>query len=102
MSDKDRTELDCPAFPDPCGAHPGAFPPDEQKGMTLRDYYAGKALQGLCTNPGGPFQANGMSGWSMTNCSYEDIARLCHDLADAMLIHRQSVSENQTNEKGDA
>ena len=67
-----------------CYEHP-------QAGMTLRDYYAAKALQGLCANPGGPFQANGMSGWSMTNCSEGDIARLCHDLADAMLIHRKNA-----------
>lgn len=79
-----------------------AFPVDEEwndgisrrqfrtGGMTLRDYYAAKALQGLCANPGGPFQANSASGWSMTNCSMQDIALLCHDLADAMLSQRQS------------
>ena len=80
--------------------NPPAFPIDEESfngigvrtirvgGMTLRDYFAASALQGLCANPGGPFQANGMSGWSMTNCSEEDIAKSCHDLADAMLERR--------------
>ena len=57
-------------------------------GMTMRDYFAAKALAGLCANPGGPFQANDASGWSIVNCSVLDIARECYGLADAMLAER--------------
>jgi hypothetical protein len=35
------------AFPDPCGAHNGAFPPDCAKGMSLRDYFAAAALPSI-------------------------------------------------------
>ena len=40
----------CAAFPDPCGARQGAFPPNEQKGMTLRDYFAAKAMAAMMTH----------------------------------------------------
>lgn len=53
--------------------------------MTLRNYFAAKALSGLCANPGGPFQANDRSGWGLVNCSVDQIAELAYDMADAML-----------------
>ncbi|WP_249418465.1 hypothetical protein [Citrobacter sp. RHBSTW-00127] len=59
-------------------------------GMTLRDYMAAKALQGLCANPGGPFQANDMSGWAIVNCELDDIATESYKLADAMLKAREA------------
>lgn len=60
-------------------------------GMTLRDWFAGMALQGLLANPGGPIQANGMSGWSFTNCEDNDVAKLTWILADAMLAARSQT-----------
>ena len=45
-----------------------------QPGMTLRDYFAAKAMQGLC--------ANG-------NRNAQDIARAAYIIADAMLKARQ-------------
>ncbi len=54
-------------------------------GMTLRDYFAAKALQGLCANPGGPFQASSREGWAYANCSENDVALVAYQLADAML-----------------
>lgn len=59
-------------------------------GMTLRDYFAAKALQGLCANPGGPFQVNDMSGWAIVNCELDDIAKESYKLADAMLKAREA------------
>lgn len=59
-------------------------------GMTLRDYFAAKALQGLCANPGGPFQHNDMSGWAIVNCELDDIANESYKLADAMLKAREA------------
>jgi hypothetical protein len=58
-------------------------------GMTLRDYLAAKAMQGLLANPGGPIQANPMNGWCFTNCTAEQVARVCIDMADAMLKARE-------------
>lgn len=60
---------------------------------SLRDYFAAKALQGLFANPGGPFQANGMSGWALCNCTVDDIAAETYRLADAMLIARSANPE---------
>ena len=56
---------------------------------SLRDYFAGQALAGLCANPGGPFQSNGMTGWGIVNCTEHDIALRCMDIADAMLKARE-------------
>ena len=58
------------------------------EGMSLRDHFAGLALQGLCANPGGPYQANGMNGWSIVNCTYDDLAGHAYELADAMIRAR--------------
>lgn len=59
-----------------------------QEGMTLRDYFAAKAIQGLLSNPSGPIQANGMSGWDFCNCTPSDVALTAYTVADAMLKHR--------------
>lgn len=56
---------------------------------TLRDQFAMSALQGLCSNPGGPFQANSLSGWAIVNCELSDIAAESYRLADAMLEARK-------------
>lgn len=57
-------------------------------GMTLRDYFAAKAMAGLCANPGGPFQACDRSGWRIVNCTFAQIADEAYGLADAMLAAR--------------
>ena len=59
-----------------------------QNGMSLRDYLAGKVLQGLATNPGGPFQANTMSGWGLVNCTLADVVAVAYKAADAALVER--------------
>jgi hypothetical protein len=50
-----------------------------------RDEIAAKALQGLCANPGGPFQASDGCGWTLVNCTLEQVAETAYDLADAMM-----------------
>ena len=47
-------------------------------GMTLRDYFAAKAMQGLLANAGGPIQAS----------CVEDAADFAWHIADAMLKAR--------------
>lgn len=61
-------------------------------GMTLRDYLASKALQGLLANAGGPVQTNGRTGWGLVNCALSDIATLAYQMADAMLAAREVQS----------
>lgn len=62
------------------------------EGMSLRDWFAGQALAGLCANPGGPFQANEMQGWGMCNCDEHTVARTAYTLADAVLQDREAQS----------
>ena len=73
-----------PAFPcevDPdrleAGSHqtgPAAF---EQYGMTLRDYFAAKAVQGYCSREGS------------IDCNADDTAADAYAIADAMLKERE-------------
>jgi hypothetical protein len=58
-------------------------------GMTLRDYFAAKALQGFCANPS-VFASNGMTGWAIVNCTSDQLAEYCTTLADAMLKAREA------------
>jgi hypothetical protein len=66
-----------------CGLN--AFPDENYRGMTLRDYFAAKALQGLLANPKLQkeilAQGGCMSGW------IEDSA---YGFADAMLKAREA------------
>ena len=73
-----------PAFPDPCGAHPGfyqpwgAHPPHEAKGMTLRDWFAGQAL---ASN----------DYYQSEYATIKDLRQMtgeCYRMADAMLAER--------------
>jgi len=55
-----------------------------------RDRLAEAAMQGLCANSGGPFQARDGSGWELINCTLDDVARLAYQIADAMLEAREA------------
>lgn len=72
-----------PAFP-----VPNLQDDEDFNGMSLRDYLAGKVLQGLVANPGGPFQANDMSGWGLVNCTLADVVAVAYKTADAALVER--------------
>ena len=58
-----------PVFPETGGGHAAAF-----QGMTLRDYFAAKAMQGLLSDP----------GWRH-DMDFEDTAHAAYKQADAML-----------------
>lgn len=73
-----------PAFPTPENKF-GEYTP----GLSLRDWFAGRALAGLCGNPGGPYQAKENVGWQIVNCMPINIAEEAYHLADAMLEARK-------------
>ena len=62
------------------------------EGMTLRDYFAAMALQGLCANPNGPYSETNPLVCGPDNRSTLDVARESYDLADAMLAARKGES----------
>jgi hypothetical protein len=61
-----------PVFPDTGGGHAAAF-----QGMTLRDYFAAKAMQTMC----------GFSG------TYESHAKYAYIMADEMLRAREAKDD---------
>ena len=63
--------------------NPPAFPiPDfDEQGMTLRDYFAAKAMQGLF--------ASDTCDWNQEG-DWEERARTAYEMADAMLKAREA------------
>lgn len=55
-------------------------------GITLRQHFAGLAMQGLLANSGGPIQANSLNGWGLANGTAEDVARVAVAAADALIL----------------
>ena len=70
-----------PAFPVPNDANVNG-----QEGMTLRDYFAAKAMQGMLCNGFAP---------AMGQEDYEDFdyAKIAYKMADAMLAERSKPNE---------
>ena len=56
---------------------------------TLRDEFAGKAIQGFCANPS-VFRMNECVGFALHNCTLDELAELAIATADAMLVARGS------------
>jgi hypothetical protein len=70
-----------PAFPQ-YQPHPDPF----SHGMTLRDYFAAKALQGMFANP-----ADGHENYDLNYEDYtKEIARCAYKMADAMMKAREA------------
>ena len=65
-----------PVFPDTAGGHAIAF-----QGMTLRDYFAAKAMQGWLSTYGADVPQQSVRA--------ENIAMLAYEIADAMLKARE-------------
>lgn len=55
--------------------------------MTKREQIAAMAMQGLCANPGGPFQRDVSCGWTLVNCTLQDVSKTATDAADALIAH---------------
>ena len=64
-----------PAFP---GLHPSKECHYQDAGMTLRDYFAAKAMQAVLTNH------------KLEDCDDDVVAKHCYQMADFMLKARQT------------
>ena len=75
-----ETKTGGPAFPQPDMIDDGQLVAQGHTGMTLRDYFAAKALQGIYSHTGGV-----SPNWA--ECD-DDVAITCYEMADAMLKAR--------------
>jgi len=85
-----------PAFPMPIAASAdGGFYSTQEVvgerfvGMTLRDYFAAKAMQGFCANPS-VFARDELSGWALVNATEDKLSGYAYYIADAMLQARDA------------
>lgn len=62
---------------------------ESKGGMSLRDYLAAKAMQGLLSNPN-VVGYNDRCGWSLVNCTTEQFMQECYLFADGMLVARKT------------
>ena len=64
-----------------------AFPCDsfQEKGMTLRDYFAAKAMAGFCADPS--------VEWKHGQEIEKTLAKLAYEVADAMIQVRQQKKD---------
>lgn len=59
---------------------------DAQSGMSLRDYFAGQALQGMSASP--ELMVIVSSGGILDGTAFERMSAKAYELADAMIAHR--------------
>jgi hypothetical protein len=78
-----------PAFPMRHSVFPNGDIEYGSQGMSLRDYFAAAALQGLMGNSGGPWQADPMCGTGWCNSDASLVALTAYDIADAMIAARE-------------
>lgn len=83
------TETGGPAFPQPNMIDDGELIKTGDTGMTLRDYFAAKAMLGFITNDNLLREA----AHYLPEGSEYSIARLAYDQADAMLRERGEQEE---------
>jgi hypothetical protein len=57
-----------------------------------RRMFAAMAMQGLLSNPGGPYQASHQSGWHRVNCTQQQVAQECVDMADALITALEDLN----------
>ena len=70
-----KNEPAFPVFPETSGGHSAAF-----QGMTLRDYFAAKAMQGICNSR----SHSELKGHAIAS------AKVAYEMADAMMKAREA------------
>jgi hypothetical protein len=60
-----------------------------------REAIAATALAGLLANPGGPIQYRPDTGWGLTNCTEEHVARLATYMADELIAALDEPTEGE-------
>jgi hypothetical protein len=68
-------------------AFPAPRTTDSTPGMSLRDYFAAKAMQGECATQ------SEENGWINSNEAAKNVAEKCYRIADAMLAAREVGDE---------
>ena len=58
----------------------------EQRGMTLRDWFAGMAMQGFCSNPNASNHPNAVANWLRDHGAVS-----AYQMADAMIQERSKT-----------
>lgn len=87
----DKIDDGGPAFSGGLYEHQNAGANDREPmnpGMSLRDWFAGKAMAGFAGN-NAIFAANNQNGWELVNASARDLADRAYWLADAMIAARK-------------
>lgn len=70
-------------------AFPGESPSDYWKGMTLRDYFAAKAMQGMLANGNAAFIESVIKRATANGTTQnEELASRAYGVADTMLSHK--------------
>ncbi|NTG07202.1 hypothetical protein [Rhizobium rhizogenes] len=77
MADSKIIETGGSAFPNPAFANEGYHGSNDEYGMTLRDWFAGKALA-----------ESTREIWS--SHKYDDVAKRAYAIADAMIVARKA------------
>jgi len=80
-----------PAFPNTVKITDEIF--SDLRGMTLRDYFAAKAMQGIYACPVQLYRADGTPLPDIITSA--DIAKMAYEEADAMLAEREKDNEVQ-------
>lgn len=62
-----------------------------QDGMTLRDYFAAKAMQGLCAGYSAPDDSDGWPDSSSGTHHFEIVADYAYKFADAMIKAKEAA-----------
>jgi len=65
----------------------------ERTQLTVREQFAMAAMQGLLSNPGGPIQAGGTTGWHLVNCTVAQMAIFCVEFGDEVIKKASGVSD---------
>ena len=74
-------------------ANDPAYPTPTDAGLTKRELFAAMAMQGLLSNPGGPYQSSDTCGWRLVNCTHHQLAMECIDMAYALLEELEKTND---------